>query len=61
VKRLFYVGRHPAEMSHGWAKNTLPEAIAHAKALAESTGKEQTIVQIIRVVRKPTRVVVENV
>lgn len=48
--------------SEPWAKFTEKEAIDQAKALVESTGKEQFIVKIIKVVRrKPQPVVVETV
>lgn len=56
----FYVGS--TNVRDGWAKHTLNEAIADAKALVESTGHEQYVVQVIRVVRKrPTPIIVETV
>ncbi len=60
MKPTFYVGKHPSKMSPGWAKDSLPAAIEHARAELERTGEEQTIVKVIRVVRRPARIVVEN-
>lgn len=59
--KKFYVGsRNPQDS--GWAKNTLQEAITHAKQLVKETGDDQYVVQIIRVIRvKHFPIVVEKV
>jgi hypothetical protein len=63
VKELkkFYVGR-PGVARSAWAKDTLTEAIEHAKELVEKTGEEQVIVKVIRVVRRVSPpIIVETV
>jgi hypothetical protein len=62
----FYVGSkkavQPDFRGETWAKFTEAEAIAHATKLVESTGEEQFIVKVIKVVRrKPQPIVVEVV
>jgi hypothetical protein len=62
----FYVGSKkamtPDYKGETWAKYTEKEAIAHATKLVESTGEEQFIVKIIKVVkRRPMPIVVEVV
>lgn len=58
----FYVGSPQTLRGAGWGKPTLAEAVEHAKQLLESTGEEQFVVQIVRVVRKKEQpVVVETV
>lgn len=64
VKR-FYIGKPEViegrDSSH-WAKDTLPEAIEHAKQRAEETGEPQYVVKVIKVVRRKSQpIVVEDV
>lgn len=58
--KKFYVAA-PAmlEDERGWRKATLQEAVDHATELAEKTGREQLVVQVVRTValRKPPVVV----
>lgn len=53
----FYVGS-PRALRDGWGKPTLAEAVEHAKAQLESTGEDQFVVQIVRVVKKKEQPVV---
>lgn len=60
--KKFYVGGRNTVPFSGWVKDSLEEAIDHAKKLVESTGEEQYVVKVIRVVRrKPQPIVVETV
>lgn len=59
----FYIG-HPrvASGSDGWGKETLAEVIAQATKRCEETGEDQTIVKVIKVVRRKVQpIVVEDV
>lgn len=59
LKKKFYVAS-PAMNPLGkngrnyetWGKETLDEAIEHAKKLCEDTGEPQIVVQVVRVVRQ---------
>jgi hypothetical protein len=64
--KRFYVGHTDTILARGgragWAKDTLPEALAHATERAEQTGEPQYVVKVIKVVRKkPQPIVVEDV
>lgn len=50
---LYYVGS--PTVAAGWKKATLEEAVAHAERLAAETGREQTVVEIVRRVKVGTR------
>lgn len=61
--KKFYVGnRNTCSGQTDWAYHTEAEAIDHARRLVESSGQEQYIVKIVKVVkRKPQPIVVETV
>jgi hypothetical protein len=58
----FYVGSRSAfiaRRSSPWAKKTLEAAVNHARELVDSTGEDQFVVQVVRIVAKqktPTKV-----
>jgi hypothetical protein len=62
--KKFYVGK--PEVVEGtnynsWGRQTLPEAIEHAKKLVQESGKPAYIVKVIKVVRKKEQpLVIEN-
>jgi hypothetical protein len=59
VTKKFYVGSR--RLQPGWAKETLDEAIEHAKDLCEETGEAQFVVQVVRVVKLEKPITVEEV
>ena len=65
LKRRFYVGHPgilasardeicPANPGSAYPKESLAEAVELAKTRAASTGEDQIVVQIVRVVRRTT-------
>ena len=47
----FYVGSRSA-INRGWGHGELDDAVNHATELLDSTGEEQFIVKIVRLVRR---------
>ena len=65
IKNRFYVASRNTVLgidARNWAKETLEEAIEHAREICEESDKEQYVVQVVKVI-KPQRkpVLVEDV